>query len=115
MNDPYPSDLAPVGEFTPVNGPTAIVATFEDQVIRVLNRIANALEHGAPQPVQNVPQARPNLQPLPPVTQVDQKPPCPFHGFDKVRPSTNGAGGFFCSAKGGNGPTNAKGYCTWHS
>lgn len=106
MNDPYPQNLESVdgGYSAPVQAPS-----FEGELLRVLNRIANALERGS-QPVQNAPQ-RP-LQALPPIQ--TQRPACPYHGIDKVAPSTNGKGGFYCQAKGGP-DVNAKGYCRWHS
>jgi hypothetical protein len=109
QRDPYPDDLAPVDYGAPQPVPT-----FEAELLRVLNRIAAALEHSAPANVTISPPRA--LAPLPPVTTVPQKPPCPFHGFDKVQVSTKGSGGFYCSAKAAPGqPANARGYCTWQS
>ena len=110
--DPYPADLAELDDL-PAN---ASVVTDMDRLVRALNRIAVALE--GRQPVQSAPQ-RPvaPLQALPPVQAVEpvQKPPCPYHGLDKVRTSSKGPG-FFCSAKAMQGqPANDRGYCTWHS
>lgn len=109
QRDPYPAELSPVDFNPPQAAPT-----FEAELLRVLNRIATALEHGAPGNV-TITAPRP-LAPLPPVTTVAQKPACPFHGYDKVQVSTKGSGGFYCSAKAAQGqPANARGYCTWHS
>jgi hypothetical protein len=37
---------------------------------------------------------------------AEQKPACPTHGMEKVKPSRQG-GGWYCSARVGSG------YCTW--
>lgn len=114
--DPYPQDLAALDDL-PAD---ATVVTDADRLIRAVNRLAQALEQNTLailHPAQGAPVGRPALAPLPPVQTVGQKPACPFHGPDKVRSSTNGNGGFYCSAQPGMGQpnTNPKGYCTWHS
>ena len=113
MNDPYPQNLADVDEAELGFAPASPAQSTLLRAVTALERIAAALEN-RPQPVQNAP--RPNLTPLPPIggNAVEQRPSCPFHGSEKVRASTNGKGGFYCSAKGGPNP-NPKGYCTWHS
>lgn len=108
--DPYPEDLAE--DLTPLAEP--------DPLVRAVNRLAQAVEQNTlalldrAQPAVVAPQTqRPALAPLPAVTIVAQKPPCPHHGIDKVQESRQFAG-FFCSAKASPGqPQNARGYCTW--
>lgn len=106
MIDPYPPELL-ADDLTPLAEP--------DPMVRAINRLAQAVEQNTlalldrSQPVQNAPQARPNLAPLPAVTTVAQKPPCPKHGIDKVQVSSKFAG-FFCTAKDDQGP---RGYCAW--
>lgn len=113
--DPYPNTLAEIDD-------EALGFAAPDPIVVALNRIAVAIEHNTqallgqrPQPVQNAPQRPANLAALPPVQVVTDKPVCPFHGSEKVRPSTKGQGGFYCSGQGGSGPLNTRGYCTWHS
>ena len=113
QRDPYPESLDDVPFAPPREGIDP--QSFEGEVLRVLNRIAVALE-GRTVTAQNAPQQpRPALTPLPAVQTVENRPACPYHGVDKVRTSTQGPG-FFCSAKAMQGqPANPKGYCTWHS
>lgn len=125
IQDPYPEAL----DDMPFNPPAtnlnvAASALPSDPLVAAVNRLAQAVEQNTlallhpvgtprpPQPVQNAPQG---LAPLPPVTVVANKPPCTWHGVDKVRPSSKG--GFYCTAQPGIGQpnTNPKGYCTWHT
>jgi hypothetical protein len=111
MIDPYPSQLMET-DLTPTTEP--------DPLVRAINRLAQAIEQQVlatldrPVAQQNAPQApaqaRPALAPLPAVTVVAQKPPCPAHGIEKVQSSTKFPG-FFCTAKDPNGP---RGYCAWN-
>jgi hypothetical protein len=118
IRDPYPESL--IDDIEPVALEPA------DPLVRAINRLAQAVEQNTlaildrPQPVQNAPQAppvqRPALAPLPAVQVVSERPACTWHGSEKVAPSTNGKGGFYCQAKAQPGqPSNPKGYCTWHS
>lgn len=111
--DPYPQDLASLDEAE------SVVVSDTDRLIRAVNRLAQAVEQNTLAIIHPAPQAtvsRPALTQLPPVQLVADKPACPFHGPDKVRTSTNGKGGFYCSALAQPGqPSNAKGYCTWHT
>jgi len=118
MIDPYPSELL-----------AEIPKDAGDPLVNAITRLAQAVEantaaltrQNAPGPVAAsyvAPVATPaTLTPLPPVQTVAARPACPFHGIEKVAPSTNGKGGFYCQAKPGIGMpnTNAKGYCTWHT
>lgn len=117
--DPYPPSLADLDPEPITANPDAVT----NRLITAINRLATAIEQdalsrlhpvgNAPQPAQNVPQA---FAPLPPVQVVSDKPSCPYHGNQKVAPSTNGKGGFYCQSKASLGqPANPKGYCTWHS
>lgn len=129
IQDPYPADLDDI----PFNPPgTLLGVTSDNALVAAVNRLAQAVEQNtlalldnavaassrAHQPVQNAPQG---LAPLPPVVAPVQvvagRPPCPYHGIERVAPSTNGKGGFYCQAKPGIGQpnTNPKGYCTWHT
>lgn len=106
MIDPYPRELT--DDLTPLAEP--------DPLVRAVNRLATAVEQlvlnqldNRPQAVQVAPQRPQVLQPLPAVTTVAAKPPCPFHGIDKVQSSTKFAG-FYCTAKDASKP---RGYCDW--
>jgi len=118
MIDPYPEEL--LAEIPKDSG---------DPLVNAITRLAQAVEaNTAALTRQNAPGAalpayvptsatNPPLAPLPPVQTVQARPACPFHGIEKVAPSTNGKGGFYCQAKPGIGMpnTNPKGYCTWHT
>jgi hypothetical protein len=127
IRDPYPKSLDDI-PFTPTEN--TLEPLVPDGQVKALNRIGLALEQLTvllADRLQNAPQAPTGgfvapassvapLAALPPVQTVQAKPPCPFHGPDKVAVSTNGKGGFYCQAKAGPGqPSNPKGYCTWHS
>lgn len=113
MIDPYPPELLD----------TELGVVEPDPLVRAINRLAQAVEQNTlalldnrPQPFQNATQQRPALTRLPAVQTVASTPPCTYHGTEKVRPSTNGKGGFYCASLASPGqPANAKGYCTWHS
>lgn len=111
--DPYPQDLAALDELPA----ESTVVSDTDRLVRAVNRLAQAVEQNTLailHPASQGAVARPALAPLPPVQNVGQKPQCPFHGIDKVAPSTKG--GFYCQAKAAPGqPSNPKGYCTWHT
>lgn len=129
IQDPYPADLDDI----PFNPPgTLLGVTSDTALVAAVNRLAQAVEQNtlalldnavaassrAHQPAQNAPQTAPAaFAPLPPVQVVAGKPACPYHGIEKVAPSTNGRGGFYCQAKPGIGQpnTNPKGYCIWHT
>jgi len=120
IQDPYPETLDDV----PFNPPLLSVTT-DTALVAAINRLATAIEQDTlarlhpvgSQPAQNAPQRAPTaLAPLPPVQVVADKPACPYHGIEKVAPSTNGRGGFYCQSKAAPGqPANPKGYCTWHT
>lgn len=112
MNDPYPTDLAQIDEAElGFAAPDPAASTLLRAVV-ALERIATALEN-RPQAAPARPQA--TLTALPAVVGVDvqQRPACPYHGIEKVRPSEKGPG-FYCTAKGGP-QANPKGWCGWHS
>jgi hypothetical protein len=106
MIDPYPRELT--DDLTPLAEP--------DPLVRAINRLAQAIEQqvlatldNRPQPVQVAPQRPQALAPLPAVTVVAAKPPCPVHGIDKVSPSSKFPG-FYCTAKDASKP---RGFCDW--
>lgn len=106
MIDPYPPQLLE----------TDLAPTEPDPLVRAINRLAQAIEQQVLAQLDNRPQSAPQapqrpqaLAPLPAVTTVAAKPPCPKHGLDKVQPS-NKFPGFFCTAKDEQGP---RGYCAW--
>lgn len=120
--DPYPTNLAELDPEPIAPNPDAVT----NRLTVAVNRLAQAIEQDTlarlhpvgSQPPQNAPGAPlAPLAALPPVQTVANTPACPYHGTAKVRPSTNGKGGFYCSAQPGIGQpnTNPKGYCTWHS
>lgn len=118
MIDPYPQDLDEIDAPINVNQEAVL-----NRAITAMNRLAQAIEQNTlaildrpqsdPTPAYNPP---PALAALPPVQTVANTPACPYHGTAKVRPSTNGKGGFYCASTASPGqPANPKGYCTWHT
>jgi hypothetical protein len=100
--------------------PPLIPLTDQDALVAAMHRLATAVEQLVLEmhdsrltpPVGNVPAlgqqtmaTPPPFQPLPAMNQ--QRPACPRHGLDKVKPSTKGPG-FYCTAKENNGK-----FCDW--
>lgn len=110
-------------EFPETMYPPLVPLTDGDRLTTAIERLATAIEQlalaqidarqpAAPAQVgQTSPNvgypiqpATPNVQPLAPLPSVNpQRPACPRHGVDKVKPSTKKGVAFYCSAKDPNG------------